>query len=498
MTASPATAASPDLSVPSGRRMLGTVARLGAPSVLENFLSSAIILTDALMLARLENNTVFLAATALTGVCFWRIVNVFGCTQTGAGAYVSRRWGEERHEDASRALGHTMALGAILGLAAAALVWAFVPALFSMMGARDEVLRVSVTYFRILLLVMPVRLALLSMTACMRAAGDTRTPLLLMALMVVSNLVLNWLLIFGKLGFPRLEMDGAALASAASFVLGTSVGALLLRRGLRPRRLIARNVGTPIVYDPKTGDEEAAANLVPDPSAHAGVLAIKRGMLRPWLPGVTPTILRISRPALGEEMLYSVSFITYLAMVGHFGAHVLAAHSATVRIESLSFTAGWGVAVATGTMVGQALGAGQLGLARRLFSFNISLSMIAMGLLGIVFVSFPDFLLGLFRLSGESRDVGRMILYVLGFAQVPMAAAMCMQGGLRGAGDTLSPFLTQFAGVIGMRLGVGYLLTWPLGFGVMGIYYATALDWVTRALFLWWFLARGRWERIKV
>ncbi|MDK2973473.1 MAG: hypothetical protein PWP23_3228 [Candidatus Sumerlaeota bacterium] len=491
------TAAPFDTTRPATGELLGKILRLGTPAVLENLLSSAIILTDVLMLARLSNNTIFLASTALTGVFFWRVVNVFGCTQTGVGAYVARRWGEERHDEANRALGHVIVLGALIGLAAGILLWFLSPAIFHIMGARDEVLAISISYFRILLLVFPARLALLNMTASMRAAGDTRTPLLLMFLMIVANIVLNYLLIFGHFGFPCWQMDGAGVASALTFLLGTGVGMALLWRGLRPRRLISSNIGAPIAYDPRQGNEQANINLIPS-TLSSGLLKLRAAMLRPWIRGVTPAILRISRPALGEELLYSVSFLTYLGMVGRFGPEVLAAHSATVRIESLSFTGGWGVAVATGAMIGQALGARQLGLARRLFSFNASLSMMAMGVMGIVFVTMPDTLLGFFRLGGPSLDVGRMILYILGFAQIPMAATMCMMGGLKGAGDTLSPLLAQFVGVVVVRLGIGYLLTWPLGLGVLGIYYATALDWLARSIFLGWCVWRGRWERVKV
>lgn len=477
-------------------RMLKSVVRLGTPSVLEALLTSAILLTDALMLARLENNTMFLAAAAVSGVWFWRLVNMVGCTHVGAGAYVARRWGEEEFEEANRAATYAPVLAAAIGFCFAILFAPLVGPIFRLYTDDPLVASTATGYFLIVLLAFPVRLAILSMTSVMRAAGDTISPLIIIAVGVVTNLFLNWVLIFGNLGAPRLEMNGAAIATALTFTLELALGLALLKRGVRPRRLMPSNVGTELSLDAQ--DEMEGQRYAVGAGREGGMLRLHRGGFRLWDKTISPRVLRVSRAALGEEIIYSVGFLAFLYMVARFGSEVLAAHSATVRIESLSFTIGWGVAIATSTMVGQALGAMRPQMATRLFSLNTTLGIVAMGLLGIAFVTVPDFFLSWFQLEGKTLDIGRVLMIIIGIEQFAIASGMTLAGGLKGAGDTRSPFITQIFGVLGMRVLGGYILAWPLGMGIEGIYWATALDWTVRSIILGYFVWRGRWKRVVV
>lgn len=484
--------------LPPTRALLKTVARLGGPSVLENLLTSGILLTDTLMLARLEPNNLYLAATGLTGVVYWRICNIAGCTQIGAGAYVARRWGEERFSDAGRALSHAALLAAGIGTVAAIAFWPIAAALFLALSNGDAaVTGTAVGYFSFLMAALPVRLALMSMTACMRAAGDTRTPLLLVVQMLVLNAFLNWVFVFGNLGAPRMLMNGSGMATAICYVAAFATAALMLRRGLKPRRLVSANRGAPVVLNPQTDAEEFDAAVVPT-SGNDGTLRFARDGFRLWFPKMTPSILRVSGNSLLEEILVAVGFLTYIGMLGRFGTDTIAAHGTAVRIESISYTTGWGIAVATSTMVGQALGARRIALARRLFTLNTSLAMMAMGFMGILFVAFPTWFLGWFDLEGDALRIGVMMMLILGLEQVFMASAMALTGGLRGAGDTFPAVITQLFGVIAMRLGGGWFLAFHLGWGFEGLYWATLMDWMMRTTVLGYFVWRGRWEKVSV
>jgi Na+-driven multidrug efflux pump len=216
------------------------------------------------------------------------------------------------------------------------------------------------------------------------------------------------------------------------------------------------------------------------------------------LPVATGRILRVSVPACLEEILVSVGFLTFMGMIARFGTEVLAAHATAVRIEAMSFTAGWGVAVATATMVGQALGARQLPLARRLFGLNLTAAMTIMGLFGILFCVVPGWFVSWFLLGPGVESLGIALMFIIGIQQPFIGSTMVLAGGLRGAGDTVAPFLTQIAGTIGVRIGLGWFLAYPMGMGIFGVYWATFFDWLVRTLVLAAFVRTGRWERIKV
>lgn len=463
------------------------VVRLGTPAVLENLIVSLVLLADVLMLARLPENTTYLAAISISSLFYWRIVNVFGCTQIGSSALIARRWGEERFKEASFALGHAMIVALIIGVLGVAILWPFVPSIFAVTSNNDvSIITVGTQYFLILLLALPIRLALLTLASGMRAAGDTISPFIIMAIMVVSNIFLNYLLIFGNWGLPRLEFQGAAIGTVLSYLIGLVVGLIIFKSGR---------------YTETTTSDYNTKSAVAVPTHFVGndpILRMDWQGLRPWFKKMTPGILRVSVGALGEEILITIGFMTYIAMVGYFGKEALAAHSATVRIEALSFTLGWGIAMATSTMVGQALGAGQTRRAFRLFRINTTLAMIVMGAIGASFAVFPGFYLHWFQLDPEVYQIATLMMLILGVEQVFIASGMTLTGGLRGAGETMSPFVAQIFCVIGMRLGFGYLLGFVFGMGITGLYWATALDWLGRTIILAVAVKRGKWSRVEL
>ncbi|MGF1572864.1 MAG: MATE family efflux transporter [Sumerlaeia bacterium] len=464
--------------------LLGTVVRLSTPAVVENLIVSAVLLTDALMLAQLPENSLYLAAISVSSVIYWRLVNLVGCTQIGSSAYISRRWGEERYADAGFALGHSLVVSTLLGIVAAIAMWPVLPYLIGVLSNWDEnVVSVGVSYLGILLIALPVRLILLTLSGGMRAAGDTRTPLIIMIALVLSNIGITYVLVFGKLGIPPLGVIGAAMGTAISYSIAAILGIWLFKKGLRPKLLLK----------PARQNENPYYSLTNDP-----LLRLNLSGIRPWFKEITPSIFRVSTSALGEEILVTIGFLTYIGMIGYFGREALAAHSATIRVEALSYTAGWGIALATSAMVGQALGAKKVHLAQKLFALNSGVAATIMGIMGIFFILYAEWLLSFFQLEPEVLKIGVGLMLILGVEQVFMGAGMTLSGGLRGAGDTFPPFITQIIGVIGMRLGMGYILAWPLGMGIYGLYWATLLDWLMRCLIYLYFIRRGGWKTISV
>lgn len=461
-----------------------TVLRLGTPAVIENLIVSMVYLTDALLLAMLPNNSLYLASISVAYIIYWRLINLVGCTQIGSSAYIARRWGEGRYADAGFALGHALTISTILGFGAALLIWPFTTTLLRLLSHGDEnVVSVGHDYITVLLLVLPVRLIVLTLNSGLRAAGDSTTPMAMMILMVASNLVLSYTLMFGGLGFGGLGFMGAPLGTALSYCIAALFGLSMFQRGLRPKLILKQRSSPANPYHSMDHDPLLRLNWM-------GV--------RPWFKEITPSIFRVSVNSLGEEILVTVGFLTYIGFIGSFGREALAAHSATVRIEALSYTAGWGIALATSAMVGQALGAGKIRLAEKLFALNTLLACTLMGIMGIFFILNAEWLLSFFKLDPHVMQIGVGLMIILGVEQIFMASGMTLSSGLRGAGDTFPPFVTQLAGIICMRLIMGYILAWPLGFGIYGLYWATVLDWMMRTAVYCYFIWRGGWKKIKI
>lgn len=474
---------------PLSMSLLKTTIKLAAPAVSESLLSSAIFLIDALMIARV--GTPELAAAALAGVVMWRLRSMAGALQIGAGAAVARRWGEGNFLAASTVFSHTAMLAFLIGLCCL-VFYPFMPWVFQVLQAEGEVLPLAAAYFQVLLIAFPMRLASVNMAATIRAAGDTTTPMLVTMMAILLNVLLNTVFIFGWYGGPEWGLWGAGLATALAFVAEFVTLCLVGYFGTRM---------LPVVGGPKlSGFSRDDIQVEREESPEAGRLNFVRNGWRPFLPGITSPVLRVSIPSFWEEVAVSIGFLGFIAMIAHFGEEALAAHACVVRVESFSFQAGFGFTIAAATIVGQSLGRGAVDVARRAFVLCVMLAVIVMGFFGFLYIVWPGFFLSWFNIDIETNigAIGAMLFVLAGVQQPWLGATMVLSGGLRGAGETTSPLVAQLIGTIGVRLGVGYFLGYTMGMGVVGVYWGTVVDWLLRCIVLGWMTWKGKWERVQL
>lgn len=429
------------------------------PAIVENILQTSIFIIDALMISRLGAK--YLAAAVLSGSIIWRISFTLACVQAGTVAMVARFYGGRDYKRVSETIGQGLLLGAIVGTVALLIGTIGARTFLQVMGGAEDVVAVGTPYMRIIFFASIFRFILFMGTASLRGAGDTKTPMFITLLMNIVNAILNWVLIFGIWIFPRLELTGAAIASAISMTLGSFL----------------------VVYVLLTGK-----SLV-----KVGTEAIRR-----FNTGIIRQIIRISLPSGAEQILMSIGFLIFVRMVAELGTVTLAAHGITLRIESVSWMIGVGFAIATTTLVGQSLGQEDISLAKRSFKNGMLLATTAMTFLGIMFLTFTRPLISLFAPESEVLEIAVICLRITAFEQPLIAITMTYAGGIRGAGDTLSPMITGILGNIFIRVMVGYVLAFTLGMGIVGIYLATVIDWACRSVVIFGFYRTGKWERVVI
>ena len=117
---------------------------------------------------------------------------------------------------------------------------------------------------------------------------------------------------------------------------------------------------------------------------------------------------------------------------------------------------------------------------------------------GIAFVLFSRALLGIFTSDEGVVVAGAGALVIIGFAQPAQAAIFAMGGALRGAGDTRFPLIASVVNWLAVRLPLAYVLAFPMGLGLAGIWAAVAVDYLIRAGLLMWRFRSGAWQRVRV
>jgi putative MATE family efflux protein len=333
--------------------------------------------------------------------------------------------------------------------------------LLAAMGLRGESAEYGAQWLRITGWVwVPAAVNMIG-AACLRGAGDTRTPMWIMAAVNVLNLGLALALTFGFGPIPAMGAVGIAIGTAVARAVGGAALAVILVVGWA-------KLCIPITAMPQ-----------------------EAGLLR--------RVLRVAGPAAAEFLFGAAAMVLYYRIVGKLGDVAVAAHSVAVRTEGLSYLPGWGFAVAAGALVGQNLGAGRPGCADRAARQAFRAGGAVMMAMAVVFAVAGEPLIAVFA-PGQDEVIaqGGAALRIVSLAQLGQAATFIFCGALRGAGDTRYPLLVTLVGLFAVRLPFTWLLaiTWEMG--LAGVWAAMVLDLTVRGAMAAWRFLRGGWKSVTV
>jgi putative MATE family efflux protein len=442
-------------------RLSRTIIRLSMPSVAESVLITLVYFVDAALIGWLDDPAA-LAAVGLSGTLMWAVEGLFQALSISTSAMVARFWGAKDFEEARRVAGQSLSLSVLL---ASALMLMFIPAselLLQWMGGEPEVVRQGTEYVRILLMASPVSFTLAVANSIMRATGDTQKPMVITGVMNLCNTVFAYVLIFGLGPIPRLELRGAAIATSVARLLGGLIASGVLFSAQTP-------------------------------------IHLRLPHLRQWDWRLIARMTRISLPNIGETLISRTGYLLFMRILASLGTIALAANQVAVRVESLAFMPGWGLATAAAALVGQALGARKEEVAVQGIRRTLLLGNGAMILLGGVFVAFAPSIVRLFGTKDvELVTMATTAIRISALELFGICSAMVIGGCLRGAGDTRTPMVVTLAGMLLFRLPATYLSAGVLQAGLAGVWLATTLDWTMRALIMLVLYMRGHWKTVAI
>jgi putative MATE family efflux protein len=424
-----------------------TIFTLVYPVILENIFQTVVLFLNMVMLSHL--GTEELAAAGLANTIIMAIINIFLGFQIGATSLIAQAVGAKDFQKAKELVNFVIFFAFIFGLLITFLLFPLKQKLMVLMGAEKAVAIKGEEYLTFIILFILFRLVFLINNGILRGYGDTKTPMLISLTFQTLTVLLNYLLIFGRLFFPPLGIKGASL--------GTGIGALTA--SLLSLFIIKRRI------------KEKVKKII-------NLFYLKE-------------FIRISFPAASEQFLLNLGFLTFMRIVSSLGTISLAAHQIAVRIESLSFMPGSAFGIVATTLAGQALGAQRKELLNLAFKKTALYSLLIMSLIALSFFFFPHFYVALFNPEREVRNYAKLLVRIATFEQPQLAFYFVFAGTLRGMGDTLSPMLCALFSTFFIRVGLIYLLAITLKLGIIGVWYGTVFDWTIRALILSFFYKRN-------
>lgn len=297
--------------------------------------------------------------------------------------------------------------------------------------------------------------------AIIRGTGNTFVPFLSAAVANIFNIVGDYVLIFGKLGFPALGSQGAAIATGTAQILGAVITFYYLFRG-------------------------------------SGIIKLSFRKLFSFEKESMKSLVRLSVPAGLEVTMNEGSRLISSFWIAQLGTVAYAAHSVAVAGESLSFMPGYGFAVAAATLVGQRLGAGKPEAAVESTKRSVLLGALLMGTVGVMFFTIPDQIMALFSTDKDTVYWAARSIRIGAFEQVPIAIAMIISGALKGAGDTDGPFRISLITNLGVRLPLIFIAVFVFRFPVTVVWMISVTQYVVEALLMTHRYRKGKWKTIKV
>ena len=411
---------------------------------------SCYYLCDSFWIGKL--GTTHLAALGGSAFAWWMMFITCNIAGYGVGTLVARHEGAGTRQNIAPAVVQGLWVG--LGIYGALLIFAlplreFYFDLLGFVAGSEEQLLGS-EYIGVGLIGAFALAAHAVTLAAFRGLGDTRTALWITATSLLLNGALDPILIWGWMGAPTLGIAGAAWATTAANAVAAVLGAIILAR--------------------------------------------KGYLLTPRLPQIRTlkVITRIGLPIAAEGVGFSLVYVLLGRFITAFGSEQMAALGVGHRLESLAFMICVGFQVGASTMVGQYLGANDIKGATRAANRAAALCIAVVLPTCILLYVFAPQLFELFTDDPATISAGVLYLRIQALVAVFMGIEVVFQGGFNGSGDTVPPLIIGVT-FTAARLPLAWLLAWPLGMGIAGVWWAIAISTIVKGIVCWLWFRRGRW-----
>lgn len=366
----------------------------------------------------------------------------------GTSSVAARLFGADKREDVARVTWHAIMLGVAAGAVVIAIGLLTIDPVFRTLGADDNTLPMIKRYMRIyywggIFLVVPM-----ITNSVLRASGDAKTPAMIMTTAALLNVILDPILIFGLFGFPRLELEGAAIATVLSNV-GTmiaSVSAIVFREHLLTLSSLAPGL----------------------------ILDSWRRILHVGIPSMTSSLVAP----------LTTAFITY--QVAQFGQEAVAGFGVASRVEGLSLLALMALSAATTPFVGQNFGARNFDRVQAGVHWCYRFALIYGLTVAAALALAAGLIAGVFTENARALDTAQMHMRIVPISYLALGAAMTANGAFNAIGKPMPAMFVSLSRTILVYAPLAFVLAKL--FGLVGVFAAACTaNFVAGSLGLVWF-----------
>ena len=421
---------------------------LAIPAVGEMTLYMMIWIFDTMMIGKYGGQLAVSSVGLSTEIIysFFNIIIAVGVS-TALTSLVSRAIGSKDYKKAEIIANAGIKIAVVLAFIFFSLLFFIPDKILNLAGATKEMLPLATRYAKISSFSFFLLTLSSTTNGVFRGVKDTKTSLYVAGSINIVNLFLDYVLIFGNLGFPEWGITGAAVATVA----GNFIGILLQWSRLKK-------------------------------------LPFKISLFSYVSKKDIWEIIRFAVPSGLQEANFSLSRLLGLTFILSLGTTAFAANQIGIAIEAISTMPGWGVAIACTALVGHSIGENKPDKSQEYTLYSTIIASIFMGILACFFFFIPKTLISFF-INKQEIDViriGAICLQVAAFEQIPIAIVTVLGSYFKGIGNPKRPFYVSFFTNWFLRLPIAFYLISILRLPVYIYWIITTFQWSLESIILYY------------
>ncbi len=438
--------------------ILRGISVLALPMLLGGVLQNVQSMIDLYWVRTLGKSAI--AAVTMAGTVLFLLSPLVMGAATGTIALVARATGARDYEAANRAAGQSVMIALLLGTVSGVVGLFLSGPVLRLLQTPPDVMAPGVAYLRISLLGSFTAFVLFIGNAALQGAGDALTPMWVMGMANVLNMILDPIFIFGSPPVPAMGVTGAALATVLAQAAAAAVSVRFLFSGRTP-------------------------------------LHVRLSQWRPD-PPVAWRILRIGIPGAGQMFARSAMSAVMMTLVALCGTAAVAAYGIGMRFHMIMLMPAFALGGAAATLVGQSLGAGKPERGSHAAWLAAGIDVGIMVVAGGTLMIFAPALIGFFSSNAEVVAVGAHYLRVVSPFYVFTAAGIVFGRALNGAGDAVTPMIVTILTLWGVQVPLAIVLSRIYQPATEGIWYAISAAMLLNGVLLTAWFQTGRWKHKRV
>ena len=442
------------------RNFYRVILSLAIPMTLQNVMQLLLNMMDTVMLGRLQDNSEALisAANFANQPFFVYSLFLFGMV-SGMSVLIAQYWGKGDTDAINSIAGIAMTAAVIVGGIFTVVCYLFTPEVMGLFTDSAEVIDLGVKYLRIVLASYIIASLTSLMCGIMRSTEQVGIALGSNTVGILTNIFLNYCLIFGKFGFPRMEIEGAALATLIAKIVEFLVVLVYV-----------------IFFDKRVR------------LSFSRMFRIRREMVGDFV--------RYSLPVILNETMWGLGITLHSVIIGHISDAAYAAYTVANIIEKIGLLSAIGFANATQIIIGKEIGAGRkenaYPYARTMLAASALLGLIMSGV--VLLIRVPA--VSLFDVADSTKEAAANIIAVMSvIIFIKSFNTTAIVGVMRGGGDTKTAMIFDFVPMWIISIPLGAVAAHVIGLPVWWVYACLMSDEVLKSTFCLLYVKSKRWIR---